>query len=677
MAKFCGLNEEQLFTELYSAWLKEIHDRPSTETKKLFRNVVDRGFREKEIVLRKERIGVNMGLSLSGLLARSAITKLDLYHNVLRDTGCEAVAHLLREAPNLAHLNLGGNDIGLQGIQALSVAVAAHKKLQSLLLGTDAGDTYVNRIDPTSAKILLEGCCRSRTLKVLDLSRNPIGKGPQDAFQLIHQLIFASPTMQVLKLAQTHMTNESALLVASGLAKSGTMSYLDLSGNDLGSAVGEAIGKIIHDRASRSTPSPLKTVVLSDNPSIGVRGTVSLFRALAQDKGLTCLELNDCGVTDEALLILTASLLSNAALVELHLQRNSITEVGAVELARSLQRHPALSHLALAHNRLKDEGVCALASMLEANHIISHLDLEGTWVGDRGAIALGVALANNKTVSTLKINNNHISDDGGNAFVALLDKNRSLQNCSLKGNNIFHCTIMHAQKIANRNKQTKQDEVPSRLRKEVIKLHYQMYKLEEAKIELENQRQKKLEIDKTQEKFEAQFRQEEADFRKKQKDLLENQGQLIAQCGHFESQMKTIAENYERMLQQHELDLAAARERFEVEVKEREKAEEELKKVQHEVENAEALREQRVEELKKKIVAAKEDREKWIAQAKEYKQQSDELQSKVREMEAKVSVMNASSAAAAPAPAAVEAKAAPAKAGKKGGASDIDKLLAS
>ena len=673
MAKYCGLNEEQLYTELYSAWLKDIHERAGTDTKKVFRDVVDRGFREKEIVLRKERVGVNLGIALSGLLARSSITKLDLYHNVLRDTGCEAVAHLLREAPNLAHLNLGANDIGLQGIQALSVAVAAHKKLQSLLLGTEEGDTYVNRIDPTCAKILLEGCCRSRTLKALDLSRNPIGKGSQEAFQLIQQLIYSSPTIQVVKLAQTNLGTESALLLATGLAKSGSMSYIDLSGNDLGSAVGEAIGKIIGDRSSRSTPSPLKTVILNDNPNIGERGSISLFRALAQDKGLTSLELNDCGVTDDALLVLCSSLLSNGALVELHLQSNSITEVGAVELARSLLRHPALSHLALAHNKLKDEGVCALASMLESNHIISHLDLEDSWIGDRGVVALGVALANNKTVSTLKINNNHISDDGGNAFVALLEKNRSLQNCSLKGNNVFHCTIMHAQKITNRNKQAKQDEVPSRLRKEVIKLHYQMYKLEEAKIELENQRQKKLEIDKTQEKFEAQFRQEEADFRKKQKDLLEQQQQLESQCTHFETQMKNIAENYERMLQQHELDMAAARERFEVEVKEREKAEEELKKVQHEAENAEAQREQRMEEMKKKIISAKEDREKWVAQTKEYKQQVDELQSKVREMEAKVAVINASAAAA------VEPKPAPPPkpSGKKSGAADIDKLLAS
>lgn len=631
-----GLTEEQLFTELYSSWLKDTREKNSSDAKKTYRDVVERSFADKEVSLRKERIGVNTTITLAALLARSGVTKLDLYHNVLRDTGCEAIAHLMREAPALTHLNLGGNDIGTIGMQALSLAVATHKKLQVLILGTDSSDTYVNRIDSSCAKILLDGCIRNKTLKHLDVSRNPVGKGSQEAFGFLQQLVLQSSVLQTLRLSDVCMSTDSALQIVQAVAKSSTLAFLDLSCNNIGPSVGEALGKLLSDRSTRSTPSSLKTVLLNDNPSLGERnGAVSIFAGLAGDKGLTHLNMDNCGVTDDAVLVLCKSLLTNGTLAHLNLQRNVITETGVTELARSLLRHPALMHLALAHNKLKDEGTCAIASMLESNSVIEYVDLENTWVGDRGAIALGVALANNKSVSTLKLSNNHISDEGGNAFVALIEKNRSLQNCSLKGNNMYHCTVMHAQRVTSRNRLAKQDEVPNKLRKEVIKLHYQMYKLEEAKTELENQRGKKVEIDKTQERFEVQFRQDEAEFRKRQKELMEQQQQQESQCTHFENQLKTIAENYQKMLAQHEIDMGTARERYEAEAAEREKAEEELKRVQHEIEQAEALREQRMEEIRAKIQEARDDREKWVAQTKEYRAQVEEAAAKLKELEAK------------------------------------------
>lgn len=636
MAKALGLTDEHLYTELYAAWIKDTRERNSQDSKKAFRDVIDRGIHEKEIAFRKERLGVNSAVTLGTILARSPLTKLDLYHNVLRDAGCEAIAQLVRESPNLLTLNLGGNDIGTQGIQALSLVIGTHKRLASLSLGTEAADSYTNRIDSNTTKILCEGLFKNRTLKYLDLCRNPIGKGSQDAFPLLQQLVSQSNALSTLKLSQVNMSTESALLVLSAVAKSSTMACLDLSANNLSSAVGEAIGKMLQERGSRSTPSPLKILSLSDNPLMGERGAKALFAAFQTDKGLTQLDVENCGVTDDALLVLCQSLAVNATMSTLALRRNAVTDVGVTELARSLLRHASLTQLFLAYNKIKDEGACALASTLESNTLLDSLDLEATWVGDRGAIALGVALANNKSLSTLRLSNNHISDEGGAALVALLEKNRALHICTLKGNNMSHSTVLHAQKVLSRNRQAKQEEVPNKLRKEVIKLHYQMYKLEEAKIELDNQRSKKLELDRTQERLEAQYRQEEAEFRKKQKDLLEAQQQQENQCQHYEGQMKTIAENYERMVAQHEVDMAAARERYEAEVAEREKAEEEFKKVHQELEQAETLREQRLEELRSKIKEAKEDREKWIAQSREYREQIAEAQLKLKELESKV-----------------------------------------
>ncbi|ESL10682.1 hypothetical protein TRSC58_01580 [Trypanosoma rangeli SC58] len=165
-----GVSEEQVFGDLYLAWLKDTGEKNNNDSRKLFRELMEHGFRERQIVLRKERLGANVVASLASLLHRSPLARLDLHGNTLRDSGCEMVAHLLRDIPNLLYLDLGANDIGPQGIQALSYVVATHKKLQTLILGSSVHDAYANRIDAASATSLLEGCLRSRTLRHLDLS---------------------------------------------------------------------------------------------------------------------------------------------------------------------------------------------------------------------------------------------------------------------------------------------------------------------------------------------------------------------------------------------------------------------------------------------------------------------------------------------------------------------------
>ena len=168
------INEEQLYGEVYVAWLKDTHEKPSPESQKTFRELTEKTFKDKDVVLRTVRLGSeHCHNPRVGAFAHTQLSKLDLYGNMVRDTGCEAIGQLMRECPNVTHLNLGSNDIGSQGILTLSNVLATHKKMQVLVLGSREGDVRVNRIEPSCAKTLLEALSRVKTLKVLDLSRAP------------------------------------------------------------------------------------------------------------------------------------------------------------------------------------------------------------------------------------------------------------------------------------------------------------------------------------------------------------------------------------------------------------------------------------------------------------------------------------------------------------------------
>ena len=662
-----GLTDEHIYTEIFNAWLKDIRERSSPDTQKSFRDVAERCIKEKEICLAKERVGVNMCLALSSVLQRANITRLDLYHNAIRDAGCEALAHYLREDRVLTYLNLGGNDIGSIGIQAIAGVFGTHPKLQVLILGSAVDDTHLNRIDPIAARLLVEKCRGSKTLKILDLSRNPIGHGSQEAFPAIQQLILGSTTLQQLRLADTCMSTESALLIVEALSKTTTLNAIDLSSNALGASVAHELGRVLRDRGPRSATTSIKSLILHNNPNFGSVGVQSIFQSLAVDKGLLELGVNNCGVDDAAVQILCSSLATNTVVNTIDMQRNLITSFGAVELAKVLLRNRSVACLGLGQNRLEDEGTCALASAIETNRFLEEIDLSETWTGDRGLIALGVSLANNSTLSVVKFGNNHVSDDGGTAFVALLSKNKTLQHCHLKGNSIFHSTILRINKVLSRNRTAKSEETPNKLRKEVIKLHYQLYKLEEAKSQLAEQRDDKARVERSMEESEAAFLKSEAEHKITQQELLIRLQAAKAQTVNYQNLLTALGDEHKQATQKHQVEMAKAQESYDKEVEARKVVEAEKAELDAKVSEQEGMKTTRAEDLRRKIESARADKEKWTAQTVEYKLQVEEATKRLKELEAM--------AAAKSAPKPKKQKESKKDKAEKKAASDIDTLL--
>jgi len=638
--KNVSLNDPEVYKELLLAYVKDVREPPTPEVQKRWREIVEKAFLAdpKEIILKGQRCGVNVAVSLSTLYARTPLTKLDLYENLVRDHGCEVLAGLLKEVPNLTYLNLGSNDIGSAAGVTLGNAVANHKKIQVLILGSDTTETHFNRLDPTAGRAIVDALKKARALRHLDLNRCPIARGSQEPIYALARSL-ATPSLcqlQILKLGSVGMNTDAAVELIRSLNVTTTIQHLDLHDNDLSTPAGVELGRLVAARHTTQTPLVLKTVLFHMNRRIGDKGIVDLFRCLGNDDGLETLDLRDCGIGDESFSVLCHALPTNATMTHLNVSNNAITSQGGIEVSRALVHHSSMLFLGLSGNKIRDEGACSLAGMLEANDVLQTLELDDTRISDRGAIAFGVALATNSTLTTLRLSDNQISDDGGKALVPLLEKNQHLLNCNVQSNSIDHNTVSRLKTVMQRNQKLKADELPHRLQKEVVRLHYQKYKLEEARNALEGQRKLKQDIESTQEKYEIAFRDEEQEARKKSKELQEKIKDEEALT--LDLQQRILAKDQEiaTFTAQWEENMKNLQETLADEVSQREKAEDEFKKMQEALVAAEKSRVTNEQAVKQKLADLKEDKERWQHQAKDLRVLLDKVKAQLKEAEAAV-----------------------------------------
>lgn len=804
MFESLGISADQVYGDVYHSWLRDTHEKNNAESMQMFREMVETGFLERQVILRRQRLGVNVLSSLATALHRSPLVKLDLHGNALRDTGVEVLAHLMRDLPQLAYLDLGANDIGAQGIQSLSFVIAQHRKLSTLILGSARNDPYVNRITPVSATILLEGCLRNRTIRHLDLSGSALGvemnnlgveeelelplrpgsentgnggtsgdftpqettklsrSGPRQPLDLLEQLIRTSSTLATLRLKEIDLSPRGALLLVSALRESAALSLVDLSYNHLPPEVGDALGKLLLDRVQLQINCPLRTLLLSGNelflptladpavvepstaaavllkkkssfqkptqdakrkssPPISQGGMSSdhgknvmisgrtgskeeeeeelrelngsgfeddeevvevmrqpsqessrklnayqessqeeafatsvvahpegptgsgvyflsplLFAALANDRLLTNLSVDRCGIDDGAVYTLCRAIYSNPALQTLSLEDNLISADGAVMLGRALCHHLCLRKLRLASNCIEDEGGCAIASMLSGNKTLEMLDLRRTWLGDRGLIALGHALQANHSVRRIYLGDNHFTEFGGESFSAFLQKNDTVLKCQLGATNVPHKTIIQIENSLKRNALRFANSEPDALKKELIRLQFQKYKLEESRNELENLRDRNNDVKQQGENQELQIKQDQSDFIKRLRELEEQIENYTKQEERYRQQRIKLDSDLEKEKQLFIEDMELGKERLQIEIKVREKVEEEFKAVEAEFADWKNNGEQREINKRKLVTEIREDMKKWEEQRKEYKDRIQILTLEVSELEAQL-----------------------------------------
>eukprot|EP01064_Diplonema_japonicum_P032621 TRINITY_DN6175_c0_g1_i2.p1 TRINITY_DN6175_c0_g1~~TRINITY_DN6175_c0_g1_i2.p1 ORF type:complete len:641 (+),score=100.86 TRINITY_DN6175_c0_g1_i2:1062-2984(+) len=605
---------------LKRAWVKDTGEAYAA-TQRVFLEHINEGIdmENKSVCIRSQRMGASCSDILSQLIGWYDVSKLDIANNLLRDRGSEALCSALRNCTSVTHLNIAANDISPKGMAYLLSAFEEHAGFETLILGSDQCDSNSNRLSG-SGRQLQECLRRSVSLQHFDLSGINLSKD-FDMLRCIGEGIKRHPALRHLKMSGTGMSGDGAAELFTRLCGNTVLESIDLHGNEIGPGACEVLAAYLVDQCCKLT-----RLLIFDNPKVE-RGVVPLFAA-APRSVLAHINFSNTNIDDSMASDIARAVEESVCLHTLNLSHNLLTEMCCVGIARALCTGPSLTCLILSHNKL-GEGVCNLAPSLEENPTLQILELESCRIRDQGCIALGVSLVSNTAMHTLRLGNNLISDDGGKGFAALLTKNKELQKVATKGNQIEHTTAMQIRDILNRNKESKTNEEPQRLQKEVVRLHYQRSRLHEANEELRECQQQRQKVAETLEAHEHDFRMSRDDTVKKIKDLRNKickEKQELDEIQLSDRLKKDELVNYTKKVENEigTLHVALNDQRARTVV-----LREEVEAKNKELHDQELAKSEELARIRNEIVIKKEDTALWREKIDSYQKRLTDLQNKV------------------------------------------------
>jgi Ran GTPase-activating protein (RanGAP) involved in mRNA processing and transport len=374
--------------------------------------------------------------ALAPFLNQSSMQELSLWDNSISDEGIKTLS-LYLNASCLQSLNLQQNHISHEGIEVLAQYLNGSTLYQLYLWNNSIGDKGATAL----AKHLWES-----KLNSLELVRNGIGDIGVAA--LAHALLLSKAALQTLILTSNRFGDAGTKALAQALSNS-TLQFLDLGDN----TIGDEGMKIL---AQHLVESAVKTLYIWGTKIDSAR-IMALAPYLARSAVQT-LDLGTNNIGDEGMKVL-ARYLNGSHLQYLYLNNNHIGVDGAFALAQYINSS-ALQFLDLWANKIGNAGIKSLALALPKSHV-QRLRLQSNDIGDEGAIVLAKALitasgdfdlsafltpdarkalvhANPATpLNYLGLSNNNISNLGAKALCRVLPATYiSVSNLDLYGNPI-------------------------------------------------------------------------------------------------------------------------------------------------------------------------------------------------------------------------------------------------
>ena len=365
------------------------------------------------------------------------LTHLKFRGDFICSEGAEALAEVIRASHSLTHLSL--RNAGVHDLEAIVIGKALQSNCTLTHL-TLAG----NQIDDLGAIVLANSLNSNRSLQYVDLSDNDVG---DSGAQELARVLRSNSSLTFLDLSNPLRSEENVkpvlildsdseihqhfvrcdLIGASGasslaraLRSNRSLTYLDLSFNEVGKAGAAALGEALQSNCT------LSHLFLCSN-AIGDSGTAPLGEGLQSNCSLSRLYLTENGIGDPGAEALGKAMQSNHSLTHLNLQVNLIGDLGAAALASALESTGIqLTHLDLALNKISCVGAEALAKALESNSSLKALELGSNAIGSSGASSFGKALRSNRTLTHLIVTTNNITESGAVELVDALLINNSL-----------------------------------------------------------------------------------------------------------------------------------------------------------------------------------------------------------------------------------------------------------
>ncbi|KOO29893.1 hypothetical protein Ctob_015558 [Chrysochromulina tobinii] len=339
-----------------------------------------------------------------GLLRAAGVTgdTLDLSQQLGGDrpTVRRVLATVVANASELRTLNLSQNKLDAEDARALAPALM---KTTAVMTTLDLGG---NNIGVEGANAIAEALKVNAVLTKLWLNNNNIG--PEGAIA-IAEALKVNAVLTELSLWDNHIGPEGAIAIAEALKVNAVLTSVDLRVNDIGDDGAKAIAEALKVNAV------LTGLDLDDN-NIGIEGAKAIAEALKVNAVLTTLRLDGNEIGAEGAKAIAEALKVNAVLTELKLSRNNIGPEGAIAIAEALKVNAVLTKLELGYNSIGDDGAKAIAEALKVNAVLTELNLWGNNIGDDGAKAIAEVLKVNAVLTKLNLKYNGMGDAGKKAL---------------------------------------------------------------------------------------------------------------------------------------------------------------------------------------------------------------------------------------------------------------------
>eukprot|EP00294_Goniomonas_avonlea_P013363 CAMPEP_0114555778 /NCGR_PEP_ID=MMETSP0114-20121206/8934_1 /TAXON_ID=31324 /ORGANISM="Goniomonas sp, Strain m" /LENGTH=669 /DNA_ID=CAMNT_0001740933 /DNA_START=19 /DNA_END=2029 /DNA_ORIENTATION=- len=383
----------------------------------------------------------------AGAITTDTLAFLDLSLNDIGPEGITALSTPLSHSPNLAVLSLSQNQVGPTGATSLAKALETNTSLRVLHLeGTAIGVEGWAAIRPA----LASKACRVQSLNLgmntglFVHPHNPSHHNPLHAFKKKDQEFVFNPDLTSLNVARVICAQgETATLAKSLTSTQQHLVSLDLSSCILSPADAESL-------AILAEQTPLKVLSLSNCTSTGSSFPL-LLHAIGQRGTLQSLDLSQNESVREHIGAVIIAATRCSSLTALNLSKNNLGDliITPGNCLSQLLVAPTCSLLHLSLGAANIHEVSDIGVGLSRNTRLLSLDLKNNQLSASSFESFTLNLAANTVLTSLDLQSCHISDATAQDLLALLASPECcLSTVDLAGNKSVSAPVMRGINIA-------------------------------------------------------------------------------------------------------------------------------------------------------------------------------------------------------------------------------------
>ena len=256
----------------------------------------------------------------SAILCNDNLKQLRLRGNFFKTKGIQVMEKSLRRLSTLKLLNFRGNIVTEEAVDDIITILLSNQEIEHVYLGDNFLQSGVPKIAMTMKK------CSS--LKTLDFDNNIV---PGIASNEVASVISNS---SLESLYFRYNTDLSGVVIATALNEVSTLTFIDLSDNNITGVVADQLATAF-----------LRNTSLEDlrfrNNSFKVQEMKIFMQSLCNLSSLKSLNFSGNQLTEEIAEIFSSVITNNPAMKELYLGNNNL-QAGIFEIAMALKRSPAL-----------------------------------------------------------------------------------------------------------------------------------------------------------------------------------------------------------------------------------------------------------------------------------------------------------------------------------------------